>query len=186
MGNRGTRKCGDVRSVAKVLEDATRSGRALELKKRGFTFAAIAVELGYAGKQGAAFAVKSAVNRELLTRVRLPARRLIQHELRRCELEFERLDAILAGLVAKKTTKGTAIGAFDGHTPTAEAALKVSAERRKWAEHRARLLGIVKPADVNVAAGALVIQVTSEVAAAFDAPAEAPQLPPASLNGSAH
>lgn len=174
---KGNGRSGDKRSPAKVMADNAKAGRAVELKNRGWTYDQIAKELGWAGRQGAGRAVKSALARHFAATVGAPSERYVRRELRRCEEEFARLDEILKGVA--KDAKAIAVGedgikfeggAFDGNIEAAEVALKVSAERRKWAEHRAKLLGLLK--NTEPVKPPLVINVTAEVAQAFAPPLE--------------
>jgi hypothetical protein len=193
MARKHVRTDGSGRTTSQLAAVAEKAARALDMRRRGMSLTAIAKELGYRDHAGARYAV----NTGLRSLTRAPAERYVRHELRRCELEFERLDAIFAGLVARTAKagqsddgtarKGKRDGAFDGNTWAADTALKVSVARLKWAEHRSRLLGLIKPPEVSVAAGALVIQVTPEVAGAFAPPEhEPPQLPAGPTDGVSH
>lgn len=99
-----------------------RQRQALELRKAGASFEAIADRLGYGSKSGAYQAVMSAIKRTL----REPA-----DEVR--ELEEQRLDALLLA-IWPQATKGNQ-GAIDR-------ALRIM-------ERRARLLGLDKPAKLE-------------------------------------
>jgi hypothetical protein len=92
-----------------------RAAKALELRAAGYSFAEIAVELGYAGKQGAHAAVMAAL-REV---IREPAEALIT-------LDLERMDALWRAQYS---------AALGGDIAALGACLKIL-------ERRARLLGL--------------------------------------------
>ncbi len=107
------------RSRTKVTADrialAEKERQALQLRKAGATYEAIAKALGYADKTGA----RACVQRALKETIQEPA-----DELRR--LECERLDELLKALWP---------AALNGHTRSVEIALGVM-------DRRARLLGL--------------------------------------------
>jgi hypothetical protein len=78
---------GESKASAKRIAAAERAARAIELRKAGVGFAAIARQLGYAGPSGAYGAVMTA----LRAVTRAPARELV-------DLELARLDELLLGL----------------------------------------------------------------------------------------
>ena len=100
--------------------------QALELRKAGASYEAIAERLGYADRSGAYRAVKAALTLTL----REPAA-----ELR--SLEAERLDAMLLPLWRRVQT---------GDEKAVDRALRIM-------ERRARLLGLDAPASVEVGGG---------------------------------
>lgn len=103
------------------LEANEKQRQALELRKGGVSYAAIATRLGYRGASGAWHAVRAALRKTLQE----PA-----DELR--QLELERLDGMLLG-IAPQVSRGN-FGAIDR-------ALKIM-------ERRARLLGLDAPVKV--------------------------------------
>jgi hypothetical protein len=108
-----------VKRLANQIASHDRKLQALELRKAGATFQAIADKLGYRGPSGAHKAVVSALRATL----REPA-----EELR--ELELMRLDAMLLGLWRR---------AQAGEEKAVDRVLRI-------AERRARLLGLDAPA----------------------------------------
>ncbi len=78
---------GEHKASAKRIAAAERAARAIDLRKSGLGFAAIARQLGYAGPSGAYQAITTA----LRAVTRAPARELV-------DLELARLDELLFGL----------------------------------------------------------------------------------------
>jgi hypothetical protein len=107
----------------KRLTAVERQRAALELRKAGKSYEAIAQELGYGGPSSAHNAVKAALRKTLQE----PA-----DDLR--ALEVARMDAMLDGLWPK---------VLDGNPRAVEVAIKVL-------ERRARLLGLDAPQKINI------------------------------------
>jgi len=118
---------GEPKTSEKRIAAVERQGRALELRKAGLGYAAIARQLGYAGPSGAHKAIMGA----LRAVTREPARELV-------DLELARLDDLLLGLWAD---------ARKGNVAKIDRVLKIMARR-------AALLGLDAPqrvADVTAA-----------------------------------
>jgi hypothetical protein len=115
---------GEPKTSERRLDAADRQRRALELRRSGASFDAIAATLGYRSKSGAFKAVMTGLRATL----REPS-----EELR--VLELERLDALLRGIWAT---------ACAGDPQALDRALRI-------AERRAKLLALDGPAPVDVA-----------------------------------
>ena len=109
---------GESNESPRRVNAAFRQRRALELRKAGATYSAIAQQLGYRNHAGAVRAVKSALKKTLQE----PA-----DDVR--ELEAARLDALLLGIWQQATT---------GNLEALDRALKIMARR-------AALLGLDAP-----------------------------------------
>ena len=119
------RRHGEHKTGKRMLTAVERQVEALELRKTGMSFRAIASELGYASQAGA----YKAVQRALHNVVKEPA-----EDVR--ELELARLDALLEVAWRKATTGEGSLYAIDR-------ALEIM-------RRRAALLGLDAPAEVNV------------------------------------
>jgi len=117
---------GEPKTSKRRLEAVEKQQRALEMRKRGTSFQAIADELGYSNKSGAYKAVMSAIEKML----REPA-----EEVR--TLELERLDELLSGLWEK---------AVKGDAAALDRVLRIM-------ERRAKYLGLDAPKESNVNVG---------------------------------
>jgi|SRR5579862_757575 len=170
----------DNRTPKQRAEASERERMCFELALRGLSIEQIRAEMGYACRQ----AVYQLLERARRAHVGPAAKSHLKRELRRVDLKLLQLDAIFAGLTRELEVTATGEdsievrgGAFVGNVEAAEAAMKCIAEQRKWAEHRCRLLGILKPAEVNVAAGAMVLHVGPMAAKAIGVAPSAPALP---------
>lgn len=114
---------GEPKASERRIEAVERQRKAVELRKAGMSYEAIADELGYAGKSGAYKAVSSALTRTLQE----PA-----DELR--ALELARLDDMLKGLW---------VNARKGNVYAIDRVLKIM-------QRRAELLGLDAPKTVKV------------------------------------
>jgi hypothetical protein len=110
----------------KLLLCRKKQARACELRIQGWTLSAIAAELGYAGREGAAKAITAAISRE----VSEPAQQLIA-------FEAQRLDAIIRTHmpIACNTEKELNPTRSIERSESAKIVLKVM-------ERRAKLLGL--------------------------------------------
>lgn len=114
---------GPAKTTKRNIEAAERQAQALALRRDGYTFAMIALEVGFSHPSGAYKAVETALDRT----VREPAEALR-------ELELCRLDSYLDALSPKIK---------QGEPRSMGVALKIS-------ERRARLLGLDAPAKYQV------------------------------------
>lgn len=168
----------DNRTPKQRADNAVRERQCFELARRGLTVEEIRAEMGYAGRQS----VHDVLRRAIRAHVGPSAKNHLRRELRRIDLKILQLDAIFAGLTKELEVTVTGDeqielrgGAFAGNVEAADSAMKCIAEQRKWAEHRCRLLNLLKPGDVNVAAGAMVLHVGPMAAKALGAaPPEGP------------
>lgn len=113
---------GEHRTSQRRLNAAERQVQALELRKSGMTYDAIAQRLGYANHAGARKAVESALRKT----IQEPA-----DELR--QMECERLDAMLASI---------------WHFVLAGSAAHIDTALRIM-QRRAKLIGLDAPAEIN-------------------------------------
>lgn len=179
----------DNRTPKQRADNAVRERQCFELARRGLTVEEIRAEMGYAGRQS----VHDVLRRAIRAHVGPAAKNHLRRELRRIDLKILQLDAIFAGLTKalEVTVTEDAVelrgGAFAGNVEAAEAAMKCIAEQRKWAEHRCRLLNLIKPGDVNVAAGAMILHLGPMAAQALEAPDDVmPDDERAPTDGSTH
>lgn len=123
MASENRRGKGESSASTRRIEATEKQAKALELRKAGWTYEAIASAVGYSGNTGARKAVESALKKT----IQEPA-----DEVRR--LEIERLDTLLRGLWD---------AAIDGKLFAVDRALRIM-------ERRAALLGLDAPAKQDV------------------------------------
>jgi len=145
-------------------ETAKRDAQAAQLRAEGWTYDAIAGELGYSDRS----TCRQAIHRALREIVEEPAEEVRRLELERLDGELHRLNGIEAAVreVLKRhhvTVSNGQIVHLDGEpllddAPVLQAAdrlLKIEEQRRKNGESRRKLLGLDAPSRVSVEAETL-------------------------------